>query len=200
MTENVRKSECCDAEVRMEGVPDFVGGKDICTVSFVCNECGNACNILPSHDKQVLSCYLAGYFVPWGQHSDWRDFVLQELQDAIRFYDPRVDTDQGSIAMFISQDLAGVESCDCVFYFLTKSQGDVGAAIECTHAHAKGKLVILCIDQGLGFVHPFLLGIARRVLIGMDAGVSYLSLLSEYGLENEFQAAYKMMRASKKEN
>lgn len=145
-----------------------------------------------------MTCYLAGGFVPWKQYGDWRDFVIEKLGGAIKFYDPRKETKQGSIATFVSQDLAGVESCDCVFYFLTEGRGDVGAASECAHANAKDKPVILCIERGLGFVHPFILGMARRVLVGLDSGVEYLSLLAQYGMEKEYQAAYQMMRAPTK--
>lgn len=199
MTEKVYRSKCCNAEVRTDGMPDFIGSKNICTINYVCLECNNPCTVSESQNERVLSCYLAGSFVPWGQYSDWRDFVIQQLQNTVKFYDPRVDTDQGSIATFVSQDLKGVEDHDCIFYFVTEPQGEVGAAIECSHARDKGKLVILCINQDLGFIHPFLIGIARRILIGMDTGISYLSLLSKYGLENEYQAAYEMMRTPKKE-
>ena len=147
----------------------------------------------------MLSCYLAGSFTPWRQFGDWRDFVAEQLKSVIKFYDPRIETKQGSIATFVYQDLAGVESCDCTFYFLTRAQGDVGAASECAHANAKGKHVILCIDRDLDFVHPFIIGMARRVLIGLDSGVSYLSLLSNYGMDNEYKAAYEMLHKPPKE-
>lgn len=199
MTEKVYRSKCCNAEIRTDGVPDFLGSKEVCTINYVCLKCNKPCDVLEPQNRQVLSCYLAGSFVSWGQYSDWRDFVISKLQSVMKFYDPRVDTDQGSIATFVSQDLAGVESCDCIFYFVTKPQGDVGAAMECVHALDKRRLVILCVNQGLGFIHPFLLGVARRVLIGIDAGVSYLSLLAKYGLGDEYRAAYEMMRTSRKE-
>lgn len=40
-----RRSECCNAEIRVEGgMSDFMGSKEICTVSFICTECGKGCN------------------------------------------------------------------------------------------------------------------------------------------------------------
>lgn len=109
----------------------------------------------------------------------------------IDFYNPRIDTPQGSIATFVSGDLFGVSSCDICFVYLDEGGGDiVGAAIEAKRADAEEKLVILCSDAV--FPHPMLVGISRRVFFGLDVGIKYLNKLAEVGLENEFQAAYAM--------
>jgi len=142
-----------------------------------------------------ISVYLAGPFMPWGEFPDWRDYVKEKLKDKqITFYDPRFDTDQGSIATFVSQDLAGVENTDCTFYFMDRSNGDAGAIIELAHGNAKKKLTILCIDKEIGFVHPMILGISRRAITGLDVGIIYLENLANVGIENEFQASYKTMQ------
>lgn len=142
---------------------------------------------------QKIKCYLAGGFVSFGKYPDWRDYIKEELSDLMDFYDPRTDTNQTSISTFVYEDLAGVESCDLVFYFVT-SIGDVGASIECERAHSRNKLVVLCVKApGVTIVHPFLIGIARRFFIGIDTGVTYLKNLTELGLDNEFQAIYKTM-------
>jgi len=39
------RSKCCDEEVKTEGLPDFMGGSEICTVNFVCLKCGEPCDI-----------------------------------------------------------------------------------------------------------------------------------------------------------
>ena len=146
-----------------------------------------------------IRCYLAGAFVPFERYADWRDFVkerLSDLADKIEFYDPRTDTRQGSIATFVYQDLVkGVEGSDMVFYFVTNS-GDVGSAIECERAECRNKLVILCINERVNFIHSFLLGIPRRVIIGIDAGLDYLRNLAELGLDNEFEVIYRLMKGS----
>ncbi len=140
-----------------------------------------------------IKCYLAGWFVPFEEYPDWRDFVKEKLKDAMDFYDPRIDTKQGSIATFVYEDLGkGVEGSDILFYFVTDS-GDVGSAIECERADCRGKLVILCVDRKVDVVHPFLIGIARRVLIGMETGIVYLENLARCGLANEFEAIQKTM-------
>jgi len=45
MTEAVCKSKCCNAEVRTVGVPDFIGSKGVCTISFVCLRCDKPCDV-----------------------------------------------------------------------------------------------------------------------------------------------------------
>ncbi len=139
-----------------------------------------------------IRCYLAGGFVPFEGYPDWRDFIKERVGGKMDFYDPRTDTDQSSIATFVYQDIKGVESCDMAFYFVTNS-GDVGSSIECAWGNAKNKHVVICINGGVGLVHAFLIGIARRVFIGAETGIIYLHNLAEYGLENEFEAIYKTM-------
>ena len=47
------RSRCCNAEVRAEGLPDFLGSREVCTVSFVCLKCNNPCDIKrPRSHKQ----------------------------------------------------------------------------------------------------------------------------------------------------
>ncbi len=45
MTEKVYRSKCCNAEVKVEGMPDFLGSKEICTFHFSCLQCGKPCNV-----------------------------------------------------------------------------------------------------------------------------------------------------------
>lgn len=142
-----------------------------------------------------IRCYLAGGFMSFKEYKDWRDLVKERLAGKMDFYDPRIDTDQGSIATFVYQDLTGVAGCDVIFYFVT-SVGDIGAAIECARGDAEGKLVVLCVNEGVRIVHPFLIGMARRVFIGMEAGVAYLNNLADSSLANEFEAIYKIIKSS----
>ena len=77
---------------------------------------------------------------------------------------------------------------------MTKSNGDAGAIVEIAHGNAKEKLTILCLDKEIGFVHPMVLGIARRVIVGLDVGIVYLQNLATVGLSKEYEAAYKTMQ------
>ncbi len=109
------------------------------------------------------------------------------------FFDPRFDTKQGCIAVFVSGDLGGVEQCDCTLTYVKKPHGDTGTTIETTHANAKDKLTILCLDKEIGFVSPMIVGISRRIFVGFDAVILYIKNLASVGLQNEFQAAYRTM-------
>lgn len=46
MTEK-RLSKCCKADVKEGGMPDFVGGNEVCTVYHVCTECDEPCDSFP---------------------------------------------------------------------------------------------------------------------------------------------------------
>jgi hypothetical protein len=143
-------------------------------------------------EREVLRVYLAGGFMPYEGHPDWRDYVIESLADEpIAFYDPRTDTEQGATATFVSQDLAGVEGSHCVFYFLMRTDGDPGATAEFAHGNAKGRLCILCVNEGIAFIHPFVAGISRRLFIGLHLGTEYLRNLAHHGIDEEFKAIYE---------
>jgi hypothetical protein len=127
----------------------------------------------------------------FNMYGDWRDYMREALGERVAWYDPRTDTKQGAIAHFTSQDLAGVEASDVLFCFMS-GHTDAGAAMECAHANAHGKLVVLCFDRQHSLPHPFLLGISRRVFIGIETGAAYLTLLVKHGLDNEFAAINAM--------
>lgn len=139
-----------------------------------------------------ISIYLAGPFDKYGNYPDWRDYIKEKIPE-VHFFDPRFDTKQGCIAVFVSGDLGGVEQCDCTLTYVKKPHGDTGTTIETTHANAKDKLTILCLDKEIGFVSPMIIGISRRVLVGFDAAILYIKNLASVGLQNEFEAAYRTM-------
>lgn len=140
-------------------------------------------------ENQVLSC---GAFRAFPGLPRLEGLPKEKLGGVVEFYDPRFDTLQGSIATFVSDDLHGVETCDVVFYFMTDS-GEPGSAIECDRGDCKNKLVVLCIDRTVNVVNPFLIGIARRVLFGIETGERYLKKLADYGLGHEFRAITEML-------
>ena len=45
MTRKVYRSKCCNAKVRTDGVPDFIGSKEVCTVNYVCLKCNKPCDV-----------------------------------------------------------------------------------------------------------------------------------------------------------
>lgn len=56
MTEKVYKSKCCNAEVRTDGIPDFLGSKEICTVSFICRKCKKPCDLMRLRSQKKKIC------------------------------------------------------------------------------------------------------------------------------------------------
>lgn len=46
------KSKCCNAGVKTEGVPDFTGSKEICTVSYICRKCYKPCDVVTSKSRK----------------------------------------------------------------------------------------------------------------------------------------------------
>ena len=55
MTEKVYRSKCCNAEVKVEGMPDFLESKEVCTVNYVCLKCNNLCDVVaPAVQKQKV--------------------------------------------------------------------------------------------------------------------------------------------------
>ena len=46
MIEKKYRSKCCNALVKTEGIPDFPGTKEVCTVSFACTKCDQACDVI----------------------------------------------------------------------------------------------------------------------------------------------------------
>ena len=46
MIEQQYRSKCCNAPVKTDGIPDFLGTKEVCTVSFTCTKCKKACDVI----------------------------------------------------------------------------------------------------------------------------------------------------------
>lgn len=40
----IYRSKCCGARVKIEGMPDFIGSKEVCTVNAVCCHCEKPCD------------------------------------------------------------------------------------------------------------------------------------------------------------
>lgn len=55
MTGKVNRSTCCKAEVRIDGIPDFLGSKEVCTVSFICRKCGRPCDVAEPKERKLKS-------------------------------------------------------------------------------------------------------------------------------------------------
>lgn len=56
MVEKIYKSKCCNAEIKQEGEPDFIGSEDVCTVHYVCLKCNEPCDIVEEEEKKIYCC------------------------------------------------------------------------------------------------------------------------------------------------
>jgi len=61
------RSRCCNAEVKEDGMPDFIGGKEICTISFTCLKCGKGCNVRTKGKPKSPSKFPAWLPVGWSK-------------------------------------------------------------------------------------------------------------------------------------
>jgi len=52
MTGKVYRSKCCNAKVKADGMPDFLGSKEACTVSYICLKCNKPCNVAALKDQK----------------------------------------------------------------------------------------------------------------------------------------------------
>ena len=75
----VYKSKCCNAKVRVNGVPDFIGSKEICTVSYICLKCNRPCNVKESKITTTLKRIQAQK-----KRVDFQGKILQKL---VEFFD-----------------------------------------------------------------------------------------------------------------
>jgi hypothetical protein len=46
MNSKAYRSKCCNSEVRADGIPDFLGSSEVCTVHYVCLKCNNPCDVV----------------------------------------------------------------------------------------------------------------------------------------------------------
>ena len=82
------KSECCNAKVRVNGVPDFIGSKEICTVSYVCLKCNRPCNVKESkttttlRERRKISA-AKKRIQAFGRRLDFYDRIFQKLDELL---------------------------------------------------------------------------------------------------------------------
>lgn len=96
------KSKCCGAKVKVGGIPDFLGSKEVITLNFSCCECGKPCDVVqPKGRKRVLhAAKKSGIKTIWGgkrrlsaakkriQKQEKRlDFQGKTLQKLVEFLD-----------------------------------------------------------------------------------------------------------------
>lgn len=160
-----------------------------------------------NEDKKSFSIYLAGSFekLVVGNiiYRDWRDYFKKRLNEKfpdLEFYDPREDSCQGEIAEFVSDDSYGVRESDVTFYYMTNNAGDIGAGSEITIGTENDKLTIICLGPKVGAPHPFIIGKARCILIGLEMAIIFFLKLAEFGssMDGYFKAINFVMSLKKR--
>jgi hypothetical protein len=78
------RSKCCNAEVKAEGIPDFIGSKEVCTFNFVCLQCNKPCDVveLKGHKRKIRAAEKR--LQTQEKRLDFQGKVLQKL---VEFFD-----------------------------------------------------------------------------------------------------------------
>ncbi len=85
MIGKVYRSKCCNAEVKVEGMPDFLGSKEICTFHFSCLRCGKPCNVVKLEEYQKISATKEKKRIEMQKKR--LDFQGEILQKLVEFFD-----------------------------------------------------------------------------------------------------------------
>lgn len=140
--------------------------------------------------KDELKIFLAGPFLSYKEHKDWRDYVKEKAPKHI-YHDPRIDSEQYVSLTFTRDDLLkGVELSDLVFGYNPKGNYQIdpyGLCIELGVAFGNRIPIILCDENE--WIFPMLPPLAKRVFTNLEITVKYLSNLN--GLDDEFHSFYK---------
>lgn len=126
----------------------------------------------------IRRIYMAGGF-----YGDWRQRIYKalptDLFPDIIWLSPE-DNNQQACLTFVTDDLAAIDRSDLVVAYLHEGHHLRGTAAEIGYAFAKGKPVYLILDSHVPDM--FLVGLAKRVFIGIDAFLEWWQLRVEKGL------------------
>jgi nucleoside 2-deoxyribosyltransferase len=122
--------------------------------------------------KKSGKFYLAGGF-----YGSWKDRLRDECV-GLKSYDPERDSGQQAIYGFVSDDLDAIDPRDGVIARWDTYPHLEGLMAEIGYAVAKDKPVLLILD-GVTVPNPFVLGLAKRVFVGMDAFIAWWNARGE---------------------
>ncbi len=141
-----------------------------------------------------MKIFLAGPFLPFDVHEDWRDYVKQAAPDH-RYHDPRKDSEQYVSLTFTRDDLLiGVEMSDLVFGYNPRGNYKIdpyGLCIELGVAFAKRIPIVYCDEND--WIFPMLPPLAKRVFTDLPCATRYLNNLKS--IESEFQDFYRSIES-----
>lgn len=108
MIEKDFRSKCCNAEVKAGGLPDFIGGNEVCTVSYVCLKCKKPCDFTRDIKRAIIVGDIHG--------------CLRQLLDLVDLIGPSFGDRVISIGDFVGR---GPDSPGCV-EFIKKREAIMG--------------------------------------------------------------------------
>ena len=125
----------------------------------------------------IHGIYLAGGF-----YGDWRQRIRSAVarwSSDIAWYSPE-DNNQQACITFVTEDLSAIYGCDLVIAYLHDEHHLRGTAAEIGYAFGVGKPVYLILDSHVPDM--FLVGLAKRVFIGIDAFLEWWQERTDNGL------------------
>ena len=73
------KSNCCNADIKIGGVPDFEGDKSACTQYYVCVKCNEACDV-HSNKRKTWTINPKTQIIPDKREKNKKLFTEKELR------------------------------------------------------------------------------------------------------------------------
>jgi len=115
--------------------------------------------------------YLAG-----GMYSGWQDRVKHRLKDKVDYYDPRIDTNQKSLADLTVADRDNAKKCDLMLaYFERLNPSGLGLAAEIGIAAGAGTARIYFVDEHV-HIHGFIASLCTRIYTNLDAALDVIEV------------------------
>jgi hypothetical protein len=111
------------------------------------------------------------FYLSGGFYSGWQQRLMRECA-GLRAVNPETDGRQNAIYAFVEDDLSAIDAADGVIARWDAYPHVEGMIAEVGYATAKGKPVLLILD-GVEVPNAFVLGLAKRVFVGMDAFIAW---------------------------
>ncbi len=77
------RSKCCHAKVKIEGIPDFLGRKEVCTYNFSCLRCRKPCDAIKLKGHKRKACTAKKRIQAQKKRLDFQGKVLRKLLELL---------------------------------------------------------------------------------------------------------------------
>jgi hypothetical protein len=111
------------------------------------------------------------FYLSGGFYGDWQARLQRECK-LLKSYNPETETEGIALFEFVDGDLDSIRAVDGVIAHWDTYPDVAGTMAEIGYAVAVGTPVLLILD-GVTVPNPFILGLARRVFVGMDAFITW---------------------------